>query len=109
MTKELSDAAIEAGRNALKSGMIINGAASISMLTLIAITTTSAHADEYEVTQKTCSEARKFAKHAVWASMGSALHVRPYKAPVSEEELYDEAGDNPYSQKAALTVHDLFT
>lgn len=35
LNKELFDAAIESGRNALKSGMIINGAASISMLTFI--------------------------------------------------------------------------
>jgi len=35
LSKELFDAAIESGRNALKSGMIINGTASISMLTFI--------------------------------------------------------------------------
>ena len=35
LNKELFDAAIESGRNALKSGMVINGAASISMLTFV--------------------------------------------------------------------------
>ena len=35
LKKELFDAAIESGRNALKAGMVINGAASISMLTFI--------------------------------------------------------------------------
>jgi len=35
LDKELFDAAIESGRSALKAGMVINGAASISMPTFI--------------------------------------------------------------------------
>ena len=44
LKKELFNAAIESGRNALKAGMVINGAASISMLTFIGSISSSVNA-----------------------------------------------------------------